>query len=604
MTKRKYQLVRFVNSKLELESYWSSFTSGYSHVNETVSQIDTMDFSSVPRALESIQRRQPPLPQSILDACQALSTFREPGNGHTTSILSVLLTFFGEGARWEALAVGLYVSTEILRPRNADDEKEGRISINSYQSCLDGPTLRSQLLPNDVLELCQVLHTACLRHLEHPEPRIRTLVIQAVSVYIKSIPEADDPTRMECWAQELQDLLWSRIQGLDHDKEPKEGTDNANAVPSGGAPFLETQWLCLASLIGALSHRFIELFPTIPGPLVHAVEAVMTSSSHANPHVRVAALQAMEQWIRASAAAEDTTESCSLLGPEFLLRSTMVRIVSSGLADASSQVRLAASVLCRTWFETLPHWKSSEEPSDMMSILLPPMCFNRFDSALGVKLYSQETWKLLFPTSNDKEDGTPSTGLLAVVQYLPFVCDYYVQHCHSEHPPTIRSAAGAAIGELIERVGQHPDYRSCLEPHGRSFWQVLMTNVQDAAWPVREAAGVALGSLCKTFPEMVSVEEWNTLWDLWTEQLTDPVGSEAAAVGLADLWESFGIEDDQIRALIDRQMPRLNAALEKSTRAPTNHTCGAPISQNDGHHGCPHCGKKVRFALNGMSFVL
>jgi hypothetical protein len=429
------------------------------------------------------------------------------------------------------------------------------------------------------------------------------LVIQAVSVYIKAVPENDDPTRTECWANELHDVLWSRIQVHDHNEEPHVGVENATAALSGRASFLETQWLCLASLIGALSHRYVQFFPEVSDSFVRAVEQVATSPSQANPHVRVAALQAMEQWIRVLTAAADTRESCYLSGPECAVRSTIVTIVASGLADPSSLVRLAASVLCRTWFESLQHWKPSEEPNDMMSILLPPMCFNRFDSALGVKLYSQESWKLLFPVG-DAEDDAPSTGLLAVVQYLSSVCHYYVQHCHSEHPPTIRSAAGAAMGELIERVGQHPDYRSRLEPHGRSFWQVLMTNVQDAAGPVREAAGVALGSLCKTFPDLVSVEEWSTLWDLWTEQLTDPVGSEAAAVGLADLWEAFGIEDDQIRDLIDRQMPRRNAALEKSTRAPTNHTCGAPILQNDGHHGCPHCGKKVRFARNGLLFVM
>jgi hypothetical protein len=560
------------------------------------SQKGTMDFSSFPSALESIQRRHPPLPQPVLDSCQSLNTIREPEDGCTPPILNILQTFLSEEVRWEALAVGLFLSIEILRPCMVDEQEKNLSSIDPKpHSVLNGPTLRSQLLPHDVLLICQKLHAVCLRHLEHPEPRIRTLLIQAVSVYAKSMPEEDDPTRVECQAQELQDLLWCRIK-THGGKEPHIGVEHAT-------PFLETQWLCLASLIGALSDRYAKLLPTMSGPIVRTVEAVVSSSPHTNPHIRVAALQTIEQWAQAQSAL-DAKEARSLSDSSlYAFRSTVVTIIGSGLSDSSSLVRLAASVLCRTWFKSLQYCEISEEPSDMMSILLPRICFNRFDSALGVKLYSQESWKLLFP-ANDEDEDVPSAGLLAVVQYLPSVCQYYVQTCHKDQPPNIRSAAGAAICELIVRVGHHPVYRARLESHLLSFRQSLMNNIQDASLPVREAAGVALGALCKTFPEVMA-EEWKTLWDLWTEQLTDPAGSEAAAVGLADLWEALDLENDRIRALIHQQLPRRDAHPE-SSRPGLDHPCDARnLLQGDGHHhGCPHCGRKVRCGVNVVLFPI
>ena len=102
------------------------------------------------------------------------------------------------------------------------------------------------------------------------------------------------------------------------------------------------------------------------------------------------------------------------------------------LQDNWSQVRMAGSVLCRGYVVALMRMRGDRDDDDdgakkddgnraeeatgededeeeeevtafelalgnLVPMLLPRMCLNRFYLAQGVKLYSQDTWRIVFP---------------------------------------------------------------------------------------------------------------------------------------------------------------------------------------------------------------
>ena len=62
---------------------------------------------------------------------------------------------------------------------------------------------------------------------------------------------------------------------------------------------------------------------------------------------------------------------------------------------SSTQVRLAASVTARKFLLGLP---SDEAREQFFAPLLPPLCLNRYYVAEGVRIYNQQTWKLVTQT--------------------------------------------------------------------------------------------------------------------------------------------------------------------------------------------------------------
>ena len=69
----------------------------------------------------------------------------------------------------------------------------------------------------------------------------------------------------------------------------------------------------------------------------------------------------------------------------------IVELLSVGLSDNWSQVRYAASLATRCFLLKCP----VESRAAHYKLLLPRMCLNRYYVAEGVRIYSQETWKLV-----------------------------------------------------------------------------------------------------------------------------------------------------------------------------------------------------------------
>lgn len=538
-----------------------------------------MDFSSIPRALDSLQRRQPPMDAAILETVEQLRDATDPET--FTRAAERLIV---DATRWESLAVGLLVTTELLAQK-----KKGTVYM-------DGPRVPStdtsascalpELSEEQTTQLCNTLHRISMEHLEHSEPRVRTMVAKAIAAYVvKSSLEV---------RQGLHQRLISSIhqhiqQGRDDAASKYSRSTNGALDDTTGWRALETNWQCLASQISAMGSDYWREFPCT-GDLLSDVE--YSCVTHVNRHVRAAGMAVLEQAVIAATEHDDV-----LQGP---LRKTIKSVVKTGLADNWSQVRMAASVLCRVFLVTLQ--AQGDNMDDIFPVLLPRMCLNRFYMAQGVRLYSLETWKLVFPTQ----------GLELVVQFLPAVVRYYVQMCDADNH-AVREAACQAIAELAVRLGNNQEYREALADHVSTLLQALIMCFHDESWPVRDEACMATGTLCKCFPEDCR-PEFKLLWERWTEQLTDQIWSvrRDAAVALGDALDAYGsevwklLQKDLIPKILPaaRDQPAMTAAefkahvndIEKHTNTQL-YSCGSLAPKlgktrkdGAGRIGCSSCG--------------
>jgi hypothetical protein len=555
-----------------------------------------MDFSSTPRALESLIRRQPSVEDDVLEACHKLLLyFNSEGDDRDDDdvVVSSLTVLLRHDARWESLAVGLCVSTaSLLLLLEADGQQEkpaakilthpsslyvefprvpplaaapGTTSANGEDEVDKGglgtatptapplppppPPLDSiatttpsktgaRLSPEQARRLCREVHGACLDHLDHSEPRVRTLVAKAIPAYLRGRQNAsgrsDVQTQQQLQQREHARELYARLtasirQHLEEDRNNLSSNDQLSKSSSGafddttGWRALETNWLCLKALVHALSGPdYFDVLPLDPSVL----DDCRTSAvEHVSRHIRAAALQALEQWIVAAASAS-TSVGTEMLHDDSAaspLRQTTIAVLKSGLDDNWSQVRMAACVLGRVFLTALQRESTSLETSgaapattpldfshndDVYRVVLPRVCLNRFYSAHGVQLYSHETW---FQIVHDR-------GVDVVAHFLPAFVRYYVQMCDA-NSHVVRESACQALAELARRLGSHPTYRALLSRHVEPMLQALVVGFHDESWPVRDEAGLACAVLCKTFPDECR-SELPLLWDRWTEQVS------------------------------------------------------------------------------------
>jgi hypothetical protein len=547
-----------------------------------------MDFSSISRSLESLRRRQPPLPDRIIEIAHELDAqLKEPADS-TAAILATIQELVNSDCdRWEPLAVGLYNATALLESSSAAAVyMEGpRVPITT--AAATASTHSVLMTSSQVLDLCRCLHAACLLNIEHAEPRVRTLVAKCIGAYCRT---ATDPSiRRQVQAHVVECIHGQILQGRDEHGEYSRTSTGALDDTTGWRA-LETNWQCLAALVAALQGKYHDDEHSLTAELLEDCE--YSSIKHVNRHVRAAAMAVLEQWVTAAVDSGKAHELLYQVGSP--LRKCALNVLRVGLADNWSQVRMAASVLCRVLFQTLKDYPTE----DLCPTLLPRMCLNRFYLAQGVKLYSFETWKLVFPTN----------GLQLVADNLSAVCRYYVKAADFDNH-VVREASCQAIAELAVKFGNNPQYHDQLIPHLEVLMQALLMAFHDESWPVRDEACLACGILCKAYPEQCK-PELNTLWERWTEQLTDQIWSvrEDAAVALGDALEAYGLEFlDKLRGLIKTILPAAKeqpALTQEEYKAHTNdikahtdstlYSCGslAPKLRKGGagRIGCSNCG--------------
>lgn len=554
-----------------------------------------MDFSSPTRALQSLERRRPALPEAVVAVSKKLM-----GSYEEEDFLQGIELLLHDEGRWEGLAVGLLLATQILVDQKPAVYIEGPRVPEEHKS--DEPRPFSMNLSKDQLShIATLLHEASLKHLEHSEPRVRTFVARAVGAHATWSVQLDpeDP-HAALHAQERQAIHSQIVQSIEEHiqlgrDDPQKYSQSSNGAldDTTGWRALETNWQCLACWIASLGANYFHTQGLDLEPLLKNVEH--SAVTHVNRHVRAAAIAVLEQLV--AAAGKDEQHWPLLL--EGSLRATLIPVLKAGLADNWSQVRMAASVLNRVMWTTLHNIKApTENLEGLYPTLIPRMCLNRFYLAQGVKLYSHQTWKQLFPES----------GVPVVAKTIGPIVRYYVQMCDADNH-VVREGACQAIAELAVKIGMDENYAHLLQPHVTVLLQALLMCFHDESWPVRDEACLACGTFCRAYPEECRPEV-ETLWVRWTEQLTDQIWScrSRAAVALGQACQAYGQEFfERLLKFIDENLPAAQnqpkmtmdeyKALENNMEAHSDlqlYSCGslAPKLKKKagaGRIGCSNC---------------
>ena len=138
------------------------------------------------------------------------------------------------------------------------------------------------------------------------------------------------------------------------------------------------------------------------------------------------------------------------------------------------------------------------------------MCLNRYYVAEGVKIYSQETWKIVFGDQ----------GKETVAKYAKEVCQFYITQSTADNH-AVREAACHCISELCTKVAQNVD-KEPFKPFVMPMLEALLDCFKDASWPVRDCACLACGHFVVTFPEE-SAPMYQELQKLWLDHLSDNI---------------------------------------------------------------------------------
>jgi hypothetical protein len=642
-----------------------------------------MDFSTVERALSSLSRRQPALPDEVLnlsnDMLRMLQAESEEGNNlakndeyaHNIVRLIEFGNDKGSGAnvsdgsssvRWEPLAVGLRLIVDYLEKRTIelpqsamaatdeagdyDDEDEGtglgtggggvyaegpRIPKTATESNNDAANSGSAVIKKEmpptssspVFHLMTELPDILNANVEHAEPRVRSLVAQAVGAYARyatsllnwlettsNINDETEKEKLQLAIEKAQvgrknihaTILLSLKSHLDM-KEPSR--ENNPSTASDGALDDTTGWRALETNLHALasyidgcvgrtgnggSGSYIEEEATLFDPISAVGGGWFLAGLqhccvvHVNRHVRAAAAAVLGVLVKSCMRSRNPTHEDLLFDEDSAFRHVLKETLKGTLADNWSQVRMAGSVLCRRFVRALlkiyksrHHDDCDDEGEDedltifesavgdLVPMLLPRMCLNRFYLAQGVKLYSQDTWKQVFGThvQATDEDGLHSSeetrgggGLGAVARNAAPLCRYYSKMCDADNH-AVREAACQGVAELAQKVGQHPLYAEYLSPYVNMLLQALLMCFHDESWPVRDEACLACGTFCIAYAEECR-PDLPTLFERWTEQLTDQIWSvrEDAAVALGDAVTAYGPEMlDKVLAVIRKNLP-------------------------------------------------
>lgn len=467
-----------------------------------------MDFSTAERAISSLERRTPALPTGVIKLCNkngclwAYFVDQNKGEDSTQNVIKGILELVSSAylSRWEPLSVGLFLAMTLIEEWCASlatlqlqhQQDTAAAAATHY---VDGPRLPSlnpedspllsssssdpfivrilsgnnsvkdedkmlQLLIDDFLG--SIVWDTCRNHLEHNEPRVRTLCARTIGAHSRftSLAQSistEDPNALPLLTSKVPTLLHQRtsivsfvvsslVEQYYYTREDVDSSGKFALDDTTGWRSLETSLHAYACWVdGCGSYYWAEegeeknkkyyhqqLYQQ---PAENRVETLLQilencCTKHKNRHVRAAALQTMDQILKNCPTS--TVDTDALPEEVELLRKTTVVILVTTLADNWSQVRMAASVLCRTLLvQALTSGNTELLQTQIYPQLIPRMCLNRFYLAQGVKLYSQETWKILF--GDNSPYGGNNQGQEMVARYAGAVCRYYAKMADADN---------------------------------------------------------------------------------------------------------------------------------------------------------------------------
>ena len=344
-----------------------------------------------------------------------------------------------------------------------------------------------------------------LHYLEHNEFRVRIVSGTLLGSLCRTI-------NSNIYKQCESVLVKSIRTNLKRDIPPDTVDDHAKAAKeifhdTAGWKCLETSMKGLQAIIEGCAESFFEYVGT------DLLEMLFETLNHTNRFVRETGYYLCASLARYGVSSRD--------GTNLDIAEKLAHHLRIGLTDNWSQVRLAASVATRQFFEDL----NDNDKTLYFRVLLPPMCLNRYYLAEGVKLYNQESWRQILG----------SEGRANVALYIKEIVEFYVVQTESDNH-AVREAACHCMAELSSKI-DHDIVRT----HVPVLLNSLHYCFQDESWPVRDTACVACGNFILNFPDECKslIDE---LYPLFFGNLHDPIPSvrQGAAVALTNVAKAYG----------------------------------------------------------------
>ncbi len=468
-----------------------------------------MNFSSTNNALESLTRRAHVNDTVRGLASGALNDMKESGGKRVPTY--VIFRLLGS-EDWEAIATGIYLAVELVK-RRCEEELDEDTRLRFIHAALD--------------------------HLEHSEVRVRNLVAALVRELAQS-SGVDKTVPLELYHNYFKERL---IQSITDNFE-RTATPILNELGGGtkvalddtsGWKALETSINMLQNFVQGIGRPFIDKGYWSP---VLMKFTCLGASKHLNRHVRESSFGLIDTVIHEMSGQQDQKGDDGVKGSFLEVMKKFSEAIASGLADNWSQVRFAASVANRTFLGSL----RQSDREERYFLLLPCMCLNRHYLAEGVKLYSQETWRIFLG----------SDGVEAVTRHIVSVVDYYVKVAEADNH-VVREAACHSITELCLRIS-----KDALSPHVPKLLSTLLICFKDESWPVRDAACLTTGHLASSYQNECATHK-EQLYTLWFKHLSEPIWTvrEDSAETLALVCRTYG--DDALqrcRAWIRVNLPK------------------------------------------------
>ena len=382
--------------------------------------------------------------------------------------------------------------------------------------------------PVSLDEFSEAVIAAAIAHLEHPEPRVRTLVVKCLGSLSQKHGAVIYDRLKDTVLPSIQKHYFRDLDGAGSQKPPlrshpfvvkpvigmakpsakssfktksktgRQAAATAAVDDTTGWKSLETSLNALQVIMAGIGGDFVAGGSLTEELLGLCMECVL----HINRHVRAVAFE----------ICTTLSEICPHSHAAGIA-DAIVKSLEVGLEDNWSQVRYAASVALRAFITK----QDSALVEQFYPILIPRMCLNRYYIAQGVQIYSQVTWRQM----------VGEQGCVYVAKYMEHVVPYYVKVTDADNH-ACREAACQCIAELAAKVD-----KAAVSPYVDEMLRALLICFQDDSWPVRDCACVASGRFVQAFPEE-SVPKLDKLYELWFAHLSDNIWSvrEDAAVAI------------------------------------------------------------------------
>lgn len=410
---------------------------------------------------------------------------------------------------WEARHGALSGTKALLESGKSDDDFAISLLDHVLQS-LDDTEFRVRIAAGEVLgALCAKLG---------PEiySRTKSKILDGIQSNLERQP-LSEAGQME---YEDTEKLMEKLSSSPSSPSRRGSADSAQIFhDTAGWKSLETYMKCLQSVIGGCGYAFNEFVDQ------ELLDLIFSTLTHTNRFVRETGFYVCSALVTCGAKEGSELYSEAKLTEENAIYRhgyQFVEHLGRGLSDNWSQVRLAGSVATRQFLLSLP---SEEARQKFYPALIAQMCLNRYYMAEGVRIYSQETWRLV----------TQGAGKSYVEKYIQQVVEYYIKATDSDNH-AVREAACACIAELGSKID-----KAAVSPYVTRLLETLLICFNDDSWPVRDAACVACGNFVLCFPEE-SKGEIPALYPLFFNNLQDNIPSvrQGAAIALVNVVKAYG----------------------------------------------------------------